>query len=380
MNRKALISLLLAGSLAAGAALTGYALPSESIATAELIQLTDDQLEHTGVAEVAKNVMPAMVSITNTSLQDVNDWFRGSRFQYESTSLGTGIIVGEKDGELLIVSNNHVVDDADELTVSFIDETSVNGKVKGTDARNDLAVVSVKMDDIPAETRSQIRVANVIDSSNERVGEQVVAIGNALGYGQSVTTGIISALNRSIQVDADSYEELIQTDAAINHGNSGGALLNMKGEVIGINSVKAGASGVEGMGYAIPTSKALPIIEKLMEKETRDKTNPDQAPFLGITGQDVTKNVAQVYGIPEGIYITEVTEGTPAAEAGLTQGMIITHFDDMSIDDMSDLQEILEYYAAGETIPVTVSVQGDDGSYESKDIDVTLGARSGFSG
>lgn len=380
MNRKALISLLLAGSLAAGAALTGYALPSESIATAELIQLTDDQLEHTGVAEVAKNVMPAMVSITNTSLQDVNDWFRGSRFQYESTSLGTGIIVGEKDGELLIVSNNHVVDDADELTVSFIDETSVNGKVKGTDARNDLAVVSVKMDDIPAETRSQIRVANVIDSSNERVGEQVVAIGNALGYGQSVTTGIISALNRSIQVDADSYEELIQTDAAINHGNSGGALLNMKGEVIGINSVKAGASGVEGMGYAIPTSKALPIIEKLMEKETRDKTNPDQAPFLGITGQDVTRNVAQVYGIPEGIYITEVTEGTPAAEAGLTQGMIITHFDDMSIDDMSDLQEILEYYAAGETIPVTVSVQGDDGSYESKDIDVTLGARSGFSG
>jgi len=357
-------------------------LPSGDIAKADLTGVTDQEAESSGVAEVAGDVMPAMVSITNTSVQNVEDWFQGRTFQYQSQSLGTGVIMGENDSELLIVTNNHVVEGSSELTVSFIDEKSVSAEVKGTDEQNDLAVVSVKLSDIPEDTMKQIRVANIADSSDVKVGEQVVAIGNALGYGQSVTTGIVSALGRTVTVsDGNSstdYEDLIQTDAAINEGNSGGALLNMKGEVIGINSVKAGASGVEGMGYAIPTSKALPIIEKLMTKKTRELVDDSDAAYLGITGQDVTADVAQLYGLPEGIYVTEVGDNTPASDAGLKKGMVITAFDGNTVESMSDLQNLLQYYKGGETINVTVSVRGDDGQYTEKDIEFKLGLRSEY--
>jgi serine protease Do len=356
--------------------------PVGDIAKADLVDVTDEAILNSGVAEVAANVMPAMVSITNTSVQEVMDWFRGGNFQYESKSLGTGVIMGNNDEELLIVTNNHVVDDANELTVSFIDEESVEAVVKGKDESDDLAVVAVKLKDIPEETMDQIRIANVADSEDVRVGEQVVAIGNALGYGQSVTTGIISALGRTIRVSDglgyNDYTDLIQTDAAINQGNSGGALLNMKGEVIGINSVKAGASGVEGMGYAISTSKAIPIIRDLMNKKTRDLVADDQLPYLGIVGQDVTSNVAQVYGIPEGIYVTEVSENGPASEAGITAGMIITGFDGEKIENMTELQELLPYYAGGETVKVTMSVQNEEGEYVEEDFSVTLGLRSDY--
>ena len=356
--------------------------PVGDIAKADLVDVTDEAILNSGVAEVAANVMPAMVSITNTSVQEVMDWFRGGNFQYESKSLGTGVIMGNNDEELLIVTNNHVVDDANELTVSFIDEESVEAVVKGKDESDDLAVVAVKLKDIPEETMDQIRIANVADSEDVRVGEQVVAIGNALGYGQSVTTGIISALGRTIRVSDglgyNDYTDLIQTDAAINQGNSGGALLNMKGEVIGINSVKAGASGVEGMGYAISTSKAIPIIRDLMNKKTRDLVADDQLPYLGIVGQDVTSNVAQVYGIPEGIYVTEVSENGPASEAGITAGMIITGFDGEKIENMTELQELLPYYAGGETVKITMSVQNEEGEYVEKDFSVTLGLRSDY--
>lgn len=357
-------------------------LPAGEITKADLVDVSDAAVANSGVAEVANNVMPAMVSITNTSVQEVMDWFRGGNFQYESKSLGTGVIMGENDEELLIVTNNHVVADSSELTVSFIDEESVEGVIKGTDAGDDLAVVAVRLEDIPAETMEQIRIANVADSEDVRVGEQVVAIGNALGYGQSVTTGIVSALGRTITVADESgyneYTDLIQTDAAINQGNSGGALLNMKGEVIGINSVKAGASGVEGMGYAISTSKALPIIRNLMNKKTRELVSEDQLPYLGIVGQDVTRDVAQLYGLPEGIYVTELSEGGPSDQAGIIPGMIITGFDGESIDSMSDLQELLPYYAGGETVSITVSVQNEDGEYEEQSFDVTLGLRSDY--
>lgn len=290
--------------------------------------------------------------------------------------------MGENDDELLIVTNNHVVADSDELTVSFIDEKSVSAQVKGTDASNDLAVVAVKLKDIPDETLKKIRVANVGDSDDVKVGEQVVAIGNALNYGQSVTTGIVSALNRDITVTDGStqvnYEDLIQTDAAINPGNSGGALLNMSGEVIGINSAKAGENGVEGMGYAIPTSKALPIIEKLMNKTTRSKVDEKDAAYIGITGEEVTSDVQQLYGMPAGIYIASVGDNTPASDAGLTRGMIITKFDDTSVSSMSDLTDLLQYYKGGEKVTITVAQQGEGGKYKESDISLKLGLRSKY--
>lgn len=357
-------------------------LPTGSIQKTDQPDVTDEQAESSGVAEVAEDAMPALVSITNMSVQKVQDWFSGRTFEMQGESAGTGVIMGENDDELLIVSNNHVVADSSELTVSFIDEESVTAQVKGTDPANDLAVIAVSLDDIPDDTLEAIRVANVGDSDDLKVGEQVVAIGNALDYGQSVTTGIVSALNRNISVSDDGvqvdYENLIQTDAAINPGNSGGALLNMKGEVIGINSAKAGENGVEGMGYAIPTSKALPIIEKLMNKETRSKVDDEEAAYLGISGQEVTSDVQQLYGIPAGIAIMEVGEDTPASDAGLTRGMVITRFDDTSIESMEDLENLLQYYKGGETVTITVAAPGEGGKYTEKDISLTLGLRSDY--
>ena len=353
-------------------------LPSGSIARTELVENAGGDT----IADIVENVMPAMVSITNTSVQEVMDWFRGGSMQYESRSAGTGVIMGENETELLIVTNNHVVDGADKIAVTFIDEESVEGIVKGTAENDDLAIVSVKLEDIDGDTLSKIRIASAADSGDIRVGEQVVAIGNALGYGQSVTTGIISAPGRQVRVrdgyGTSSYEELIQTDAAINAGNSGGALLNMKGEVIGFNSVKASANGVEGMGYAIPTAKALPIIQNLMNRENRDKVSEEDAAYLGITGETVDVSVSQLYGLPLGVYLSEVTEGSPAQEAGMKVGMIITAFEGQTVETMADLQDILSYYPAGETVTITVQKADDSGTIQEQDLEVTLGRRTDY--
>lgn len=349
----------------------------------EKTELTDNQDEDT-VADIAENVMPAMVSITNTSVQEVRNWFLGGSMQYESQSAGTGVIMGENDSELLIVSNNHVVDGADQIAVTFINETSVEGTVKGTDENNDLAVISVKLEDIDDDTMSQIRVAQAADSEEIRVGEQVIAIGNALGYGQSVTTGIVSALGRQVNVrdslGVSNYDELIQTDAAINAGNSGGALLNMNGEVIGINSVKATQNGVEGMGYAIPTSKALPIIQDLMNQKTREVVSEENAAYLGITGADVDSAASRMYGIPIGVYLSEVGEKSPAQQAGMTDGMVMTAFDGKRIETMADLQELLPYYEAGETVSVTVATADSNGEIQEQELSLTLGRKSDYTG
>ena len=386
--KKAVIAAVLA-AVTIGAAAGGYATLSasdaDSLPTGEIekTKLTENETDNT-VADIAENVMPAMVSITNTSVQEVRDWFLGGSMQYESRSAGTGVIMGENDSELLIVSNNHVVEGADKIAVSFINEDSVEGIVKGTDDKNDLAVISVKLSDISKETLGQIRIANTADSDEIRVGEQVVAIGNALGYGQSVTTGIVSALGRQVNVrdslGVSSYEELIQTDAAINAGNSGGALLNMKGEVIGINSVKATQSGVEGMGYAIPTSKALPIIQDLMNRETREVVSEEEAAYLGITGETVDLALSELYGLPIGIYLSDVSKDSPAEEAGLTAGMVLTAFDGQTIETMEDLQKLLPYYKAGETVSVTVKVADSDSQIQEQEFSLTLGRRSDYVG
>ena len=315
----------------------------------------NESFSYSNVADVAEDVMPSIVSITNKSVQEVQDWFSRQTYQMESESAGSGIIIGENDTELLICTNNHVVEDSDTLTVTFIDDESYEAQVKGTDKENDLAVVAVKLDDISDDTRSKIKIAKYGDSDSLRVGEQVVAIGNALGYGQSVTTGIVSALNRDITASEDgsedsatTYQDLIQTDAAINPGNSGGALLNMNGEVIGINSAKASESGVEGMGYAIPISKAMPILENLMSKQTRSKVDEDKIGYLGINGQGVSDQAVQLYNVPAGVYVTKVQSGSPADEAGLREGDIITKFDGTEVSDMSDPEhQVLQLSAVG---------------------------------
>ena len=342
---------------------------------------TVPDFSYSNVADVAEAVMPSIVAITNKSVQEVNDYFFRRSFQYEATSAGSGIIVGSNDTELLICTNNHVVEDANELSVTFIDEQSYTAYVKGTDPDNDLAVVSVNLEDISDDTMDQIRIARTGNSDDMRVGEQVVAIGNALGYGQSVTTGIISAKDRTIEAASDSYgsnattyENLIQTDAAINFGNSGGALLNMNGEVIGINSAKASQSGVEGMGYAIPIAKAMPILEDLMSRQTRVRLEEDEIGYIGINGQSVSRDATMLYGIPEGIYVTYVEEDSPAMEAGLKEGDIITAFDGESITSMRDLQYMLQYYAAGETIDMTICSSSEN--YEETTLTITLGDRS----
>ncbi|HIV34719.1 MAG TPA: trypsin-like peptidase domain-containing protein [Candidatus Blautia intestinigallinarum] len=325
------------------------------------------------VSDVAAAAMPSIVSITNKSVQEVQNYFSmfgmgGGTQEEEIESAGSGIIVGQNDTELLIVTNNHVVEDADTLSVSFIDNSVCEAQVKGTDSDNDLAVVAVKLDDISDDTMSQIKAIQIGDSDNLKVGEQVVAIGNALGYGQSVTTGVVSAVDREIE---DSSTPLIQTDAAINPGNSGGALINMSGELVGINSAKLASTEVEGMGYAIPVSVAQPIMENLMNRETREKVSEDQAASIGIEGVDVDSETAQTYGMPQGAYVANVNEGSAAEKAGLKSGMIITKFDGTSVDSMSDLKDQLSYYAAGETVTITVAV-ADNGEYKEQDLEITL--------
>lgn len=326
------------------------------------------------VSDIAEAVMPSVVAITNKSVQEVQNYFnmfgRGMVQEQEVESQGSGIIIGQNDEELLIVSNNHVVEGAETLSACFIDNQAYEASVKGTDADNDLAVIAVKLSDISEDTMSQIKVAQMGDSDALKVGEQVVAIGNALGYGQSVTTGIVSAVNRQVG-SSDSENGYIQTDAAINPGNSGGALLNMNGEVIGINSAKLASTEVEGMGYAIPISYASPIIEDLMNRITRTKVSENQAASLGISGQTVDSTIAQTYGIPQGVYVGEVKEGGAAEKAGILTGSVITKFDGTSVKTIDELKNQLTYYAAGETVEITVKV-ADNGQYVEKSLTITL--------
>ena len=333
------------------------------------------------VSGVVNNVMPSIVSINNTYTQRMS--YFGQMLESESTAAGSGIIVGESDTELLIVSNYHVIQDADKLVVQFVDGAEAEAQMKGSDPEMDLAVIAVPLDNVNADTKNAIAVAALGDSDSLTVGEPAVAIGNALGYGQSVTTGVISALNRNIQIsstgeirtDTEDGAKFIQTDAAINPGNSGGALLNMKGEVIGINSNKIGGSAVEGMGYAIPISAAKPIIEDLMLRETRTKVSEDNKGYLGISPLTVVEQMTEDYGMPKGVYVSQVFEGTGAEAAGIVKGNIITEFDGNKIGSSEDLLRVMEYYSVGDTVQVTV-MQGSPEGWESKEVTVTLGRRT----
>ena len=327
------------------------------------------------VTSIVQSAMPSIVAITNKSVQEVQNYFSmfsrgGGTQEQEVESQGSGIIIGQNDSELLIATNNHVVEGADTLSVCFADDNACEATVKGTDSDNDLAVIAVKLSDISDDTMSKIKIAEIGDSNHLQVGEQVVAIGNALGYGQSVTTGIVSAVNRQLE-DSNSENGFIQTDAAINPGNSGGALLNMQGQVIGINSAKLASTEVEGMGYAIPVSTASPIFEDLMNRQTRTKVSSDQAAALGIKGQTVDSSIAEAYGIPQGVYVAEIEQGSAAEKAGITAGSVITKFDDTTIESMDDLKSCLEYYAAGETVDLVVKI-ADNGSYVEKTLTITL--------
>lgn len=349
------------------------------------------------VSDITTSAMPSIVAITNKSVQEVQDYFsqfgfggQGQTQTQETESQGSGIIIGKNDSELLMVTNNHVVEGADTLSVCFIDNQVYEAAIKGTDPENDLAVIAVPLDSISDDTMSQIAVASIGDSDSLKVGEQVVAIGNALGYGQSVTTGIVSAVNRTLSSDSSDTQDsnsssddsssatYIQTDAAINPGNSGGALLNMNGEVIGINSAKLASTEVEGMGYAIPISRVSDIIDNLMNQTTRTKVDSDKQGTIGIKGINVTSDVQEKYGLPEGIYVSEVTSGSAADKAGITSGSVITKFDGKSVTDIESLQDLLQYYKAGETVELTLQVPDSD-SYKEKTVSITLGSKSNTS-
>ena len=352
--------------------------------------------ENGTVAAVAQASMPSVVAITTVSVQEIPSFFGYSSHQYKSASTGSGIIVGDNDDELLIATNNHVVDGATTLSVCFIGddvanaetetvnagdngdlnvEDAVSAKIKGTDADNDLAVVAVKKSDIPEDTLNQIKIAQIGSSDDLAVGQQVVAIGNALGYGQSVTSGWISALNRTISTDDGTNSTgLIQTDAAINPGNSGGALLNMKGELIGINSAKYADSAVEGMGYAIPISKAKPILEELMNRETREKVDSSKKGYLGVSLANLTTEAIEMYNMPTGAFVRSVEDDSPAQEAGICKGDIIVKFDGQKVSDGDDLLDKLKYYKSGEKIEAVIA-RATNGEYEENTIELTLGTR-----
>lgn len=352
--------------------------------------------ENGTVAAVAQASMPSVVAITTVSVQEIPSFFGYSSHQYKSASTGSGIIVGDNDDELLIATNNHVVDGATTLSVCFIGddvanaetetvnagdngdlnvEDAVSAKIKGTDADNDLAVVAVKKSDIPEDTLNQIKIAQIGSSDDLAVGQQVVAIGNALGYGQSVTSGWISALNRTISTDDGTNSTgLIQTDAAINPGNSGGALLNMKGELIGINSAKYADSAVEGMGYAIPISKAKPILEELMNRKTREKVDSSKKGYLGVSLANLTTEAIEMYNMPTGAFVRSVEDDSPAQEAGICKGDIIVKFDGQKVSDGDDLLDKLQYYKSGEKIEAVIA-RATNGEYEENTIELTLGTR-----
>ena len=325
--------------------------------------------------------MPSIVSITNMSVQEVQNYFGGTSKQ-ESESAGTGIIISQNDSELLVVTNNHVVAGSDTLTVTFADGNSVEANIKGTDSEYDVAVVAVPLDSISEDTKKAISVATLGDSTELKVGEPAIAIGNALGYGQSVTTGVISALNRSVsetdQTTGETTEssvKLIQTDAAINPGNSGGALVNASGEVIGINSSKLVGDSVEGVGYAIPISDVSDLIENLMNQETKTKVAEADQGAIGIKGMSVSTEYSQQLNMPEGVYVSEVTKGGGAEKAGMTRGCIITGINGTTVSSMDDLQEQLQYYAKGDEVELTIQVPQSNGEYQEQSVTVILGAK-----
>lgn len=356
------------------------------------------------VAGVAQATMSSIVAITSVSVQEIPSFFGYGTRQYQSAGSGSGIIVGENDSELLIATNNHVVSGATTLTVCFAggdvvgaeEETqamasgdsitdssdssvdvnnAVSAKIKGTDEENDLAVIAVEKSDIPEETMNEIKIAQMGSSDDLVVGEQVVAIGNALGYGQSVTSGWVSALNRTISTEDGDTSGLIQTDAAINPGNSGGALLNMKGKVIGINAAKYADSQVEGMGYAIPISKAEPILEELMNRETRDKIeDTSKVGYMGIKAADLTTEAIQMYNMPAGAFLTEVTPGGAADKAGIKKGDIVVKLDGQKVSGKNDLVDKLQYYESGETVEVVIA-RANNGEYKEETVEVTLGSK-----
>ena len=402
---------VLAGGLAAGSfegvnALTGWNSSSVEAASSNkenttLLQTKSDKKDKSDssdesdssktkgsldVSDIAAEGMKSVVAITTKSVQDVQNYlgyygFGGSQgytTQQEVEGSGSGIIIGKNDDSLLIATNYHVVDGADTVSVTCIDGETYEATVNGYDEDKDLAVVSVALSDISDDTMDQIQVATMGSSNDLKVGEQVVAIGNALGYGQSVTTGIVSAKNRKLNSDGSEESEdsdavnLIQTDAAINPGNSGGALLNTAGEVIGINSVKYSDTSVEGIGYAIPMDTAKPIIEELITKEKVDESN---SAYLGIVGVDVTSDVAKTYNMPTGVYVAQVMEGAAAEQAGIQKGDIITKFDGKDVTSMEKLSYNMQYYAAGTTVDVVIE-RSSNGQYEEQTISVTLGKKN----
>ena len=330
------------------------------------------------VSDIVEQAMPTVVAITSTAVYQSNNYgygwfFRGGPQTYEVPSSGSGIIVGENDKELLIVTNNHVVEDSTSLKVAFIDSEVVDAAIKGTDAETDLAVIAVPLEQIKDDTKSKIKVARLGNSDELKVGQGVVAIGNALGYGQSVTVGYVSALNREVRVSNTSTRELLQTDAAINPGNSGGALLNMKGEVIGINAAKYSSTEVEGIGYAIPISKAEDIMNQLMNRKTMNPVEEAKRGYLGIQGTSVDEESAAAFGMPRGVYVYKILEEGAAAQSDLREKGIITRVDGQSVRNMTDLQELLACYEMGEQIDLTVQSQ-KDGEYQERTVTITLKA------
>ena len=330
----------------------------------------------TDVSQVVEEAMPAVVAVASTAVYQMPDfgfgWFFGGGSQsYEVPSSGSGIIIGENDTELLIVTNNHVVQDTVSLKITFVDDTAVDAVIKGTDTDTDLAVISVPLDQIPQETKEKIAVARLGDSDGLKVGQGVIAIGNALGYGQSVTVGYVSALNREIKTSDGNTRVLLQTDAAINPGNSGGALLNMKGEVIGINAAKYSSTEVEGIGYAIPVSGVQDILDELMNRKTRSEVAEEKRGYLGIQGTTVDEDAAAAFGMPKGVYVYKILKDGATADSQLREKDIITKLDGMTVKSMQELQKLLKGYEAGETIELLVQRQ-EDGQYKEIQIPVTL--------
>lgn len=347
----------------------------ETYASIEGAKSVSDGIVTTDVSAVVENCMPSIVAITGKSVEDIETYYYGTQ-EYEAESAASGIIIAQNDDELLIATNSHVVADTSDLNVCFsaeaddTDDLVAPAKIKGMDKDNELAVIAVQLSDIPEAVRSQLRIAKIGDSDALKVGQAAIAIGNALGYGQSVTSGIISALNREITIDNFS-KPVIMTDAAINFGNSGGALLNANGEVIGINVAKEPGQSSESMGYSIPINTAVPILKELVNRETRDKLSNSERGYIGATVVDVSDDAKDLYDMPQGAFVYEVSEGSAAEQAGIHKGDIITKFEGISVTDKEDLIDQMSYYKVGET--VTLEVQSaTNGSYEAREVEVTL--------
>lgn len=372
---------IIAGGVMVGMNYLGgrMAAEEESIPQTSTVKVTAQAEDSDAVVAVAREAMPSVVTISTMSVEEMRSFFGGTQ-EIQVQGAGTGVIVNKNESELLIATNNHVVEGASQLSVGFVDQSSVEAQVKGTDVDNDLAVVAVQLSDIPAETLSQLKIATIGDSDELELGQPVVAIGNALGYGQSVTTGVVSALNRDLSLTDESGTAitstgLIQTDAAINPGNSGGALLNMAGELIGINEAKTSSSGsggsVDNIGFAIPIDKAEDSLKELMNLPTREKVDPSEASYLGIEGETITQDITQLYGIPTGVGVVAVEQGSPAEKAGIQQGDVITQFDGRAVANQQQLSDTLQYYKAGETVDVTLQ-RADNGKYAGQTVSVTL--------